>query len=550
MALRYALPGNETYRYSLHIGQLLRTALDDRSGNEIVGSDGRRHAYAEFGRRVHRLARVLQSLGVDSGDVVAVMDWDSHRYQECYFAIPMFGATLQTVNVRLSPEQIVYTLEDSQAKTLLFHADFAPLVEQFAQRIPGLRRFVLLHDGVAAETNVAIAGEYESLLAAADDEFPFEEIDENALATTFHTTGTTGQPKAVAFTHRQLVLHALSFAAALGTQPAGLGLSRGDVYMPMTPMFHVHAWGVPYVATMLGLKQVYPGKYEPARLLALRRAERVTFSHCVPTILQMLLDAFRPEDEGVTDWRLIVGGSIVPQALLRAAQAKGIRVFTGYGMSETCPVLTLARSYLPDGDSRDTELCSAGHAIPLVQVRVVDEAMQPLPSDGATQGELVARAPWLTASYANDTNATRTLWRGGWLHTQDVATVSSNGRLTIRDRLKDVIKTGGEWISSCEMEDLAMRHPDVAMASFIGVADARWGERPVAFVVPKKGAIVDQAKLRAHLQIHVDRGEISRYALPDEVIVIEALPRTSVGKIDKKRLREIFAQQRSVISNV
>ena len=545
MALRYALAGNETYRYSLHIGQLLRTALDDRCGNEIVGSDGRRHSYAEFGRRVHRLAHVLKSLSVDSGDVVAVMDWDSHRYQECYFAIPMLGAILQTVNVRLSPEQIVYTLEDTQAKTLLFHADFAPLVEQLAQRIPELQRFVLLHDGVAAETRWIVAGEYESLLAAADDEFPFEDIDENALATTFHTTGTTGQPKAVAFTHRQLVLHALSFAAALGTQPAGLGLSRDDVYMPMTPMFHVHAWGVPYVATMLGLKQVYPGKYEPARLLALRRAERVTFSHCVPTILQMLLDAFRPEDEAAADWRLIVGGSIVPRALLRAARAKGIRVFTGYGMSETCPVLTLARSLLPEGESRDIELCSAGHAIPLVQLRVVDEAMQPVPADGAAQGELVARAPWLTASYANDANATRTLWRGGWLHTQDVATVSSDGRLTIRDRLKDVIKTGGEWISSCEMEDLAMRHPDVAMASFIGVADARWGERPVAFIVAKKATVVDLATLHEYLQVYVDNGEISRYALPDEVILIDELPRTSVGKIDKKRLREIIAQRKS-----
>jgi fatty-acyl-CoA synthase len=265
----------------------------------------------------------------------------------------------------------------------------------------------------------------------------------------------------------------------------------------------------------------------------------------VPTILQMLLDAFRPEDEAATDWRLIVGGSIVPRALLRAARAKGIRVFTGYGMSETCPVLTLARSLLPEGESRDTELCSAGHAIPLVQLRVVDEAMQPVPADGAAQGELVARAPWLTASYANDANATRTLWRGGWLHTQDVATVSSDGRLTIRDRLKDVIKTGGEWISSCEMEDLAMRHPDVAMASFIGVADARWGERPVAFIVAKKATVVDLAMLHEYLQVYVDNGEISRYALPNEIILIDELPRTSVGKIDKKRLREIFAQRKS-----
>lgn len=544
MPLRYAQKGNEEYQYSLHIGQLLRCVLDGRSRNEIVGSDGRRHSYAEFGRRASRLAHVLTSLGVKSGDVVAVMDWDSHRYQECYFTIPMIGAILQTVNVRLSPEQIVYTLEDTQAQTLLFHADFAPLVEQLAQRIPGLRNFVQLHDSVAAETHIAIAGEYEPLLAAADDEFPFEEIDENALATMFHTTGTTGQPKAVAFTHRQLVLHTLSFALALGTQPSDLGIDRSDVYMPMTPMFHVHAWGVPYVATMLGLKQVYPGKYEPARLLALRRVEGVTFSHCVPTILQMLLDAFRPEDEAMGGWRVIVGGSIVPRALLRAAREKNIHVFTGYGMSETCPVLTLASSWLPDGESRETELCSAGHAIPLVQLRVVNQAMQPAPADGVTQGELVARAPWLTAAYANDANATRALWRGGWLHTQDVATVSSQGRMVIRDRLKDVIKTGGEWISSCEMEDLAMCHPDVAVASFIGVADARWGERPVVFVVPKMDRVVDLAMLREHLQVYVDRGEVSRYALPDEVILIDALPRTSVGKIDKKRLREIFARRK------
>jgi fatty-acyl-CoA synthase len=544
MALRYPRAGDETYRYSLHLGQLLRSALGGRSGNEIVGSDGRRHSYAEFGRRVHRLAHVLKSLGVDSGDVVAVMDWDSHRYLECYFAIPMLGAILQTVNVRLSPDQITYTLEDTQAKTLLFHSDFVPIVEQLTQRIPTLQNFVSLHDGAAIETRTAVAGEYESLLDAADAEFPFEEIDENALATMFHTTGTTGHPKAVAFTHRQLVLHTLSFGMALGTQPPEIGLDRSDVYMPMTPMFHVHAWGVPYVATLLGLKQVYPGKYEPARLLALRRAERVTFSHCVPTILQMLLDAFRPED-AIGDWRLIVGGSIVPRALLRAASEKGIRVFTGYGMSETCPVLTLARSWMPEGEAREGELCSAGHAIPLVQLRVVDESLQAVAADGTTQGELVARAPWLTASYANDASATRGLWRGGWLHTQDVATESGNGRIVIRDRLKDVIKSGGEWISSCEMEDLAMRHAGVAMASFIGVADARWGERPVAFVVARENSNVDLVALRTHLQAHVDSGEISRFALPDEVIQIEALPRTSVGKIDKKRLREIFAQRRA-----
>ena len=541
MPFCYPPSASGAHRYPLHIGQLFRTAMDARSGDTILGSDGHHRSYPEFGRRVHRLAHVLTELGVEAGDVVAVMDWDSHRYLECYFAVPMMGAVLQMVNVRLSPDQIAYTLESTGVRVVLFHADFAPLVAQLAARLPQLQRFVLLHDGQSAESPVPVAGEYETLLAAAPEAFAFADVAEEAMATTFHTTGTTGLPKAVAFSHRQLVLHTLGIGTTLGSQPVGQGMRRGDVYMPITPMFHVHAWGIPLLVTMLGLKQVYPGRYEPARLLALRRQEGVTFSHCVPTILQMLLDAWGPDDP-VTPWTIVIGGSALTRALHRAAGDRGITAVTGYGMSETAPVLSIAHSLEPPGDSRDAALCSAGHAIPLVQLRLVDEAMRDLPADGATQGELVARAPWLTAGYTNDANAAERLWQGGWLHTQDVATVANDGRVVIRDRLKDVIKSGGEWVSSAEMEDLAMRDSRLAAVAFVAMPDPRWGEVPVALVVPKPGQSPTLGDLRTHLQQFVDAGAISKYALPARMHVMPELPKTSVGKPDKKAMRTFLTE--------
>jgi fatty-acyl-CoA synthase len=543
MPYRYASPDAQAYTYPLHIGQLLRGALDTRTRAAIVGSDGRRHDYATFGGRVHRLAGALAALGVEAGDTVAVMDWDSHRYLECYFAVPMMGAVLQTVNVRLSPEQIAYTLDSTQATVLLMHADFEPLVAAIAPRLPALARIVLLRDDGAVGCGFEVAGEYEALLASAADAFPFADVDEHALATTFHTTGTTGLPKAVTFSHRQLVLHALAAMATLGMQPHGQGLRRDDVYMPITPMFHVHAWGLPYVASLLGLKQVYPGRYEPARLLQLRRDEGVTFSHCVPTILQMILDAFGPHDRRDARWTIVIGGSALPLALHRRAAAHGITTVAGYGMSETGPVLSIARALDDEtGEARERALCSAGHAVPLVQLRIVDEAQQTLPDGGGAQGEIVARAPWLTAAYPGDAAASERLWHGGWLHTQDVATRAADGRVTIRDRLKDVIKTGGEWLSSVELEDLTLRDARIAAAAYVGVPDTRWGERPVAFVVPAPGASVCRDSLRAHLQGYVDRGTLSRWALPDHVITVDALPRTSVGKIDKKALRQRYEE--------
>lgn len=505
-------PAEDAYSYPLLLRHLLASVAQQTTAKIVSGR--RRLTYDDLIDRVTRLATLLAERGVRAGDTVAVMDWDSHRYLECYFAIPMMGAVLQTVNVRLSPAQIEYTLRESGASFVLYHEDFAPLLDAIRPELHAIRDAVPMEEGAAA-------GSYEALIAATVPSFAFEDFDENAIATTFHTTGTTGNPKQVFFSHRQLVLHTLALATTLANQPDGQGLRRGDVYMPMTPMFHVHAWGLPLVATMLGLKQVYPGRYDPQLLLALKQREGVNFSHCVPTILRMLLDA-RDGEQSLGPWTLIIGGSALPPSLAEDAARAGISALAGFGMSETGPVVALARS--PGGDT--AELCRAGFPIPLVHARV----------DAERGGELLLRAPWLTQGYGSQA-ASDELWAGGWLHTGDVAATDGDGAIRIVDRLKDVIKTGGEWVSSIAIEELLMALPLVAEAAVIGVPDGKWGERPVAFIVAASGHAPDTELLRQGLMCHVDAGQLSRYAIPERVVVLENLPRTSVGKIDKKALR-------------
>ena len=535
MALRFADPAPDAYVYPLLIRHLLTSGVDARSGQEIVGSDGRRYGYDAFQHRVGRLAAVLAAQGVRQGDVVAVMDWDSHRYLEAYFAIPMMGAVLQTVNVRLSHDQIAYTLNDTRPHAVIVHADFFADLEVLRPALAPHCVVITCHDGEGCSVEDSV-DDYETLLAAGDEVFPFVDFDENALATTFHTTGTTGLPKAVTFSHRQLVLHTLAVGLAMGQQPVEQGLWRDSVYMPVTPMFHVHAWGLPYVATLLGLKQVYPGRYVPARLLALKRDERVTYSHCVPTILQMMLDEAGP-DARLGPWTIIIGGSALPESLLRAAAARGITAVAGYGMSETAPVLTLSRHEHDDARPAETVRRWAGRPIPLVQIRLQDEAGREVSSEAGGQGEIVVRAPWLTQTYPNSAEAGAALWAGGWLHTQDVASREPQGDIVIRDRLKDVIKTGGEWVSSAEIEDLALQDPDIAEAAVVGAPDVRWGERPVLFAVARPGSTPLLQTLKDRMSPLITGGQLSRWATPDRLILIDALPRTSVGKIDKKRLR-------------
>jgi fatty-acyl-CoA synthase len=333
--------------------------------------------------------------------------------------------------------------------------------------------------------------------------------------------------------------------AALGTATHQGRIHRDDVYMPITPMFHVHAWGIPYVATVMGLKQVYPGRYTPEGLLGLIKKEKVTFSHCVPTILHMMLAHPNAPDTDLRGWKVVIGGSALPQGLAQAALDKGIDIFGGYGMSETCPVLAIAqvKTSLQGDPAQQLDIrTKAGVPIPLVDLRIVDETLRDVPHDGKAAGEIVVRAPWLTQGYFKNPEASKQLWNGGYLHTGDIGVIDTEGYLQVTDRLKDVIKTGGEWISSLDLENLIFRHPAVSEAAVIGVKDPKWGERPLALIVlkPEHAGQVDKAEIQQHIKGFADKGLISKYAVPGTVLFVAALEKTSIGKIDKKALREKY----------
>jgi len=536
------------YAYPLLIKHLLHTPFAQAANQEIVYRGQRRLTYTTLRERFARLANGLHMLGARHGSTVAMMDWDSHRYLECYFAVPMMGAVLQTVNVRLSQEEIAYTINHAGADILIVHTDFLPVLEAIKDKLETVRTFVRIDDnGEACAHTIPFAAEYESLLAASEPSYAFPDFDENTRATTFYTTGTTGLPKGVYFTHRQLVLHTITLMAALASPSSGQRFHRGDVYMPLTPMFHVHAWGMPYVATVLGVKQVYPGRYMPDRLVRLVQEEGVTFSHCVGTILHMLLSCPDAEAVDFSHWKVVIGGGALTQGLARAALKRGIDIFTGYGMSETCPVLSLAQlppGYAPlDPDEEIRLRCKTGLPVPLVDLRIVNEVMEDVAHDGKAAGEIVARAPWLTQGYLKNPDASAQLWEGGYLHTQDIASIDATGNLQITDRIKDVIKSGGEWVSSLEIESLISQHPGVAEVAVIGIKDEKWGERPVALVVLKVDVTtpVTEDDVRQHVLAFSETGQISKYAVPQIVKIVAALEKTSVGKMNKKWLREQFA---------
>lgn len=517
---------------------------------EIVSAGHGRFSYREFATRINRLAHALTSIGIGSGDTVAVLDWDTHRYLECFFAVPMLGAILHTVNIRLSPAQILYTINHAKDDVIIVHADFWDLLVGIAPQIERDVRFILVQDGASAaslETGPDVDGQnivgvYEEMLAAAAPHFDFATFSEQTVATTFYTTGTTGDPKGVSYTHRQLVLHTLSILAMFGPMAASNRFDQNDVYMPITPMFHVHAWGFPYAATLLGVRQVYPGRYDPAHLLQLIDQERASFSHCVPTILHMLLQADPAQSIDLSHWKVVIGGSSLPHGLAASALARGINVFAAYGLSETCPLLTVAQID-PDHADDLTARCRAGWPAPMVDLRIVDDNMVDVPRDGASTGEIVARAPWLTEGYVGNEQASAELWRGGYLHTGDVGRFDDVGRLLITDRIKDVIKSGGEWISSLTLESLVSSCDDVAEVAAIAVPDVKWGERPLLLVVPVNAAASDRldAAIRQLLEAEIATGRLSKWAMPERIEIVAEIPKTSVGKLDKKVMRQRYA---------
>lgn len=540
-------PG-ECYDYQLLIKHILESPRVYSPGQDILYRDQVRMTYCDFFRRIGRLANALTKLGVGFGDTVCMFDYDSHRYLESFFAVPMMGAVLHTQNWRLSPEQILYTMNHAEDKVVLIHADFVSLLEPLWNKLTSVKKIILImDDGRKPASAIPFDGNYEDLLAEADPVYHFPDFDERTKATTFYTTGTTGLPKGVYFSHRQLVLHTQSGLISQGAFESFCRFRSNDVYMPLTPMFHVHAWGVPYGATLMGTKQVYPGRYEPEMIVKLVETEKVTYSHCVPTVLQMVLNHPSAAKADLSRWKVIIGGARLNKGLALAAMEKGIQIYASYGMSETCPLTSRANLKYwmlgrPQEELVDT-LIMTGLPAPFVYIRLFDPEGREVPGDGVSTGEVCVRSPWLTETYFKDPERTKELWRDGWLHTGDIGTINPEGYLQVTDRIKDVIKTGGEWISSLDLENLLSQHEAVLESAAIGIPDAKWGERPMMLVVLKPAFKdrVAEADLCRFLLLAAQNGIIPKYGVPDKVQIVEVLPKTSVGKINKIELRKLYA---------
>ncbi|QIW22927.1 fatty-acid--CoA ligase [Sulfolobus sp. S-194] len=530
---------SEYYEYQLTIDKILDTGVKSFPDREIVYRDVRRYTFSSFADSVRRLMNGLRKLGVKEGETVGVIDWDTDVYLHSYYAIPMLGSVLHTVNIRYPPEIILKTILQAEDKYLIVRDEFLPLLEKAKNLLPvGMKIITYSDNKEKVMSKISDADFWELIDSSEPSEIP--QISENSKATIFFTSGTTGDPKGVWFTHRKLVLHALS-VSLVGARPP-LNVTTNDVYLILVPMFHVHAWGYPYVFMLSGIKYVLPGKYDYGLILKLMDKERVTFSAMVPTILYFIIT--HPEAQNYLHafkrWKVIIGGAALPEGLAKKAKELGITVICGYGLSETCPVLTVSyyNSLVEnlDENKKFLEQITAGTPIPLVQLRIVD------PVSGEEKkvneiGEIVVRSPWLTKEYYKDPEKTKALWRGGWLHTGDLGYIDEYGYVHIVDREKDAIKSGGEFIPSLLLENAISLHPKVSQVAVVGRKDEKWGERPVAFIVPKEP--ITEEELRNFLLEMTNQGKIQKWWIPDKFIFIQSMPLTSTNKIDKKILREM-----------
>jgi fatty-acyl-CoA synthase len=532
----------------LSLNHLLERAGTLFHGNEIVSrlpdKSLRRHTYGEFHRRTRSLAAALQGLGLAKGDRVATLCWNHHAHLECYFGIPAAGGVMHTLNLRLSPDEIGWIAGDAKDRFLVIDDVLLPLYRQFAHLHAFEKVIVFPFSGAPVPAGFA---DYESLLSAADpDGFVYAAHAETDPVAMCYTSGTTGRPKGVAYSHRSTILHTL--VASLGDY---WGLRGTDVVMPVTPMFHANSWGMPYGAVMMGVKLVFPGPHlHPEDLLDLMQLEPPTLSLGVPTIWMSLIQAYDASlAEGSPNhgrWKLprgmksLVGGAAVPEALIRAFDRHGIWILQGWGMTETSPVCTISypRAELrgASDDERYRRAAMAGVPVPLVDLRVRGDAGTDEPWDGKSVGEIQVRGPFITGGYHEVPIDPAKFTPDGWLRTGDVASVDALGFVRITDRTKDLIKSGGEWISSVDLENALMAHPTVAEAAVIAIPDPKWSERPLACVVAKPGQSATADVLNAHLLAH----GFAKWQLPERYELIDAVPRTSTGKFWKMKLRERF----------
>jgi len=500
-----------------------------------------RYGYADAAKRTRQLANALRTLGVNEGDIVGTLAWNGYRHFELYYAVSGLGAVCHTINPRLFNEQITYIINHADDRYLFTDLTFVKLLEGLAGQLTGVRGFVVMTDRAHMPmTTLADALCYEDLLATQSADFSWPEIDEHAAASLCYTSGTTGNPRGVLYSHRSTVLHAMTtnFADVFGLRAA-------ETVLPVVPMFHVNAWGIPFAAPMTGCKLVLPGPLlDGANLRQLIETEDVTISAGVPTVWMNLLAQIEAGQQGLGRLkRVIIGGSACPAAMLEAFERQGVHAIHAWGMTETSPLGTInapkaKTRALPVPEQKAAAL-KQGRPPFGVDLKIVDDDGKALPFDGASFGKLKVRGHWVCGGYFRLDGQT-SHEEPDWFDTGDVATIDADGFIQIVDRSKDLIKSGGEWISSIELENIAVAHPAVKEAAAIGRCDARWGERPVVIVVVRPGMTLTPDELRCFY-----RGKVSKWCEPDEVIIADSLPHTATGKLLKSELRKLFGQRES-----
>ena len=529
-----------------HLFRHGRRVHADSKVTTYVDGELRTSTYADVADRADRLAAALTRLGVEAGDRVGTFCWNNQHHLEAYLAVPCMGAVLHTLNIRLFPEQLSYVVNHGEDKVIIVDASLVPVLARVRSELTTVEHIIVVNDGPSDATETEGLGatlDYETLLAAEEPGFEYPELDERAAAAMCYTSGTTGNPKGVAYSHRSTFLHSFGVVSA-----QALGLSQRDRLLVIVPMFHANAWGVPYAGWSVGADFVMPQQHLQAAPLAdIIEATRPTVSGAVPTILSDILHN-RP-DADLSSLRLVLcGGAAVPRSLIEAYRDTfGVPILQGWGMTETSPLAALAwppREVAADPEVDDTDWrVKTGRILPGVEIRITGDDGGELPWDGQAQGEIEIRGPWITGSYYRD--PTEEKFHDGWLRTGDVGSIEPNGFIQISDRAKDVIKSGGEWISSVDLENTLMGHPAVREAAVIGVPDERWDERPMACVVPAQGSEITAEELRQWLG-----DKVARWWLPERWTIIDEVPKTSVGKFDKKVLRARYAEGELEVTEV